>query len=86
MMTLDEITQKILEQIDGKGFSQDGAFNLRHNGIALCHGDSEHVRIKKKEDKPGIDVYIDGVQTGFAKRKKPETFFLFEEILPSTSL
>ena len=42
MMTLDEITQKILEQIDGKGFSQDGAFNLRHNGIALCHGDSEH--------------------------------------------
>ncbi len=35
MMTLDEITQKILEQIDGKGFSQDGAFNLRHNGIAL---------------------------------------------------
>ena len=59
-MTLDEITAKILEQIDGEGFRQEGAFNLRHNGIALCHGDSEHVKIKKKEDKQGIDVYIDG--------------------------
>lgn len=58
-MTLDEITQKILKQIDEKGFQQSGAFNLRHNGISLCHGDSEHVKIKKKEDKPGIDVYID---------------------------
>lgn len=58
-MTLDEITQKILKQIDEKGFSQSGAFNLRHNGISLCHGDSEHIKIKKKEDRPGIDVYID---------------------------
>ena len=58
-MTLDEITQKILKQIDEKGFTQSGAFNLRHNGTSLCHGDSEHVKIKKKEDKPGIDVYID---------------------------
>ena len=44
-MTLDEITQKILKQIDEKGFKQDGAFNLRHNGTALCHGDSEHIMI-----------------------------------------
>ncbi len=59
-MTLDEITAKILKQIDESGFRQEGAFNLRHNGIALCHGDSEHVKIRKKEDKQGIDVYIDG--------------------------
>lgn len=58
-MTLDEITEKILKQIDESGFRQEGAFNLRHNGIALCHGDSEHIKIKKKADKPGIDVYID---------------------------
>ena len=58
-MTLDQITEKILKQIDESGFRQEGAFNLRHNGIALCHGDSEHIKIKKKEDKPGIDVYID---------------------------
>ena len=35
MMTLDEITKKVLEQIDASGFKQSGAFNLRHNGIAL---------------------------------------------------
>ena len=39
MMTLDEITKKVLEQIDASGFKQSGAFNLRHNGIALCHRD-----------------------------------------------
>ena len=59
MATLDEITKKILEQIDGSGFQQKGAFNLRHNGVALCHGDSEHIKIKKKEEKSGIDIYID---------------------------
>lgn len=63
-MTLDEITQKILKQIDEKGFKQSGAFNLRHNGTSLCHGDSEHIKIRKKEDKPGIDVYIDGDTKG----------------------
>lgn len=63
-MTLDQITQKILKQIDESGFKQEGAFNLRHNGTALCHGDSEHIKIRKKEDKPGIDVYIDGDTKG----------------------
>ena len=61
---LDRITEQILKQIDEKGFQQTGAFNLRHNGIALCHGDSEHIKSGKKEDKPGIDVYIDGDTKG----------------------
>lgn len=62
---LDRITEQILKQIDnGNGFSQEGAFNLRHNGVALCHGDSEHIKIRKKEDKPGIDVYIDAKTKG----------------------
>ncbi len=64
MALLDEITKKVLKQIDESGFRQEGAFNLRHNGITLCHGDSEHIKIKKKEDKPGIDVYIDGSTRG----------------------
>ncbi len=63
-MTLDQITEKILKQIDESGFKQEGAFNLRHNGTALCHGDSEHIKIKKKEDRSGIDVYIDGNTKG----------------------
>lgn len=64
MALLDKITEKILKQIDESGFRQEGAFNLRHNGIALCHGDSEHIKIKKKEDRPGIDVYIDSSTKG----------------------
>lgn len=64
MAELDRVTQAILKYIDEAGFRQQGAFNLRHNGIALCHGDSEHIRIVKKQDKPGIDVYIDGRTNG----------------------
>lgn len=36
MTLLDKITEKVLAQIDDTGFTQSGAFNLRHNGIALC--------------------------------------------------
>lgn len=61
---LDKVTQAILKYIDEAGFKQEGAFNLRHNGMSLCHGNSEHVRIVKKEDKPGIDIYIDGDTDG----------------------
>ncbi len=64
MALLDRITEKVLRQIDEYGFKQEGAFNLRHNGVSLCHGDSEHIKIRKKEDKPGIDVYIDGTTRG----------------------
>lgn len=58
-MILDKITEKVLQMIDGEGFKQEGAFNLRENGVAVCHGDSEHVKIRKKEDRQGIDIYID---------------------------
>lgn len=61
---LDKVTQAILKYIDEAGFKQEGAFNLRHNGMSLCHGDSEHIKIVKKEDKPGIDIYIDGATDG----------------------
>ena len=64
MTDLDRVTQAILKYIDEAGFSQEGAFNLRHNGMSLCHGDSEHVKIVRKEDKPGIDIYIDGDTDG----------------------
>lgn len=64
MAELDKVTQAILKYIDEAGFKQEGAFNLRHNGMALCHGDSEHIKIVKKQDKPGIDIYIDGQTDG----------------------
>ena len=64
MANLDQITESILEQIDGKGFRQEGAFNLRYNGYSLCHGNTEHITIKRKQDKQGIDVYISGKTKG----------------------
>lgn len=57
-MKLDAVTENILKKIDDSGFVQEGAFNLRYNGQSLCHGDTEHIRIRRKEDRQGIDVYI----------------------------
>ena len=63
-MEIDQITQGVLKVINVGNFTQEGAFNLRYNGQPLCHGDSEHVKIKRKTDKNGIDVYIDGNAKG----------------------
>lgn len=63
-MELDAVTSKVLEAIDTSGFKRQGAYNLRYNGQALCHGDSEHIKIRKKEDKPGIDVFISSEAQG----------------------
>ena len=64
MAVIDKITQAVLDKIDNAGFKQEGAYNLRYNGSSLCHGDTENITIKKKEDKPGIDVYISGRTKG----------------------
>ncbi len=57
-MDLNQITQDMLNVIDSHGFKQEGAYNLRYNGSALCHGDSENIKIVKKQDKSGIDIHI----------------------------
>ena len=61
MIKVEETTQGVLDKIS-EGFEQKGAYNLRQNGISVCHGDSEHIKIRKKEDKPGIDIFIDRLQ------------------------
>lgn len=58
-MKLDAVIENVLSKIDEAGFKQEGAFNLRYNGVSLCHGDTDHIKIKRKEDKRGINVYID---------------------------
>ncbi len=68
MAELDRVTEQILDQISGE-FKQEGAYNLRQNGVSICHGDSEHVKIKRKEDRQGIDIYIDG-----ETKEKPSAF------------
>ena len=52
MVKVEETTQGVLDKIS-EGFAQKGAFNLRQNGISICHGDSEHIKIKKKEGQAG---------------------------------
>lgn len=64
MANIDQITESVLEKIDSEGFKQEGAYNLRYNGYSLCHGNTEHITIKRKEDKQGIDVYISGETRG----------------------
>ncbi|MBD5547885.1 MAG: SufD family Fe-S cluster assembly protein [Lachnospiraceae bacterium] len=64
MANIDQITASVLEKIDSEGFKQEGAYNLRYNGYSLCHGNTEHITIKRKEDKQGIDVYISGETKG----------------------
>lgn len=66
MVKLDNVTEEVLNIINNHNFSIKGAFNLRENGTSICHGDSEHVKIKKKTDNPGIDIYIDGNTKGEA--------------------
>ncbi len=61
---IDQVTESILEKIDGEGFRQEGAYNLRYNGYSLCHGDTRNIKIKRKEDRQGIDVYISGETKG----------------------
>ena len=39
-MELDAVTSSVLKEIDAGGWKQEGAYNLRFNGQALCHGDS----------------------------------------------
>lgn len=63
-MAFDQVTEKVLGIIDSEGFEEKGAYNLRYNGTSLCHGDTEHIKIKRKEDKQGIDVYISGDTKG----------------------
>ncbi len=63
-MILDKITEKVLHMIDGEGFKQEGAFNLRENGIAVCHGDSEHVKIRKKKTSRELTFILTRIQMG----------------------
>lgn len=49
MTLLDKITEKVLKQIDSSsGFKQEGAYNLRENGVSLCHGIQNTLRSKGK--------------------------------------
>lgn len=55
---MDKIQQKLLEEVAGIHEVPEGAYSLRVNGQLYGKQSSEHIEIVKKEDKPGIDIYI----------------------------
>ncbi len=55
---MDKIQQKLLEEVAGIHEVPEGAYSLRINGQLHGKNSSEHIEIVKKEDKPGIDIYI----------------------------
>ena len=65
MTLLDKITEKVLAQIDDTGFTQSGAFNLRHNGIALCHGVSI---LKSRKNRTSRESIFSSMEKQTAKK------------------
>lgn len=55
---MDAIQKNLLEQISGLHEVPQGAYSLRINGALQGKNSSENIEIVKKEDKPGIDIYI----------------------------
>ncbi len=55
---MDAIQKTLLEQVAGIHEVPEGAYSLRINGQMYGKKDSENITIVKKEDKPGIDIYI----------------------------
>lgn len=57
-MELNNITEEILKEITDWVGIFDGAYSLRENGECVSFQNSDNIRIVKKNDKPGIDIYI----------------------------
>lgn len=55
---MDQIQKSLLEQVAGIHEVPQGAYSLRINGALHGKNSSENIDIVKKEDKPGIDIYI----------------------------
>ena len=55
---MDKIQLSLLEQVAGLHEVPQGAYSLRVNGDLYGKKSSENIDIVKKEDKPGIDIYI----------------------------
>lgn len=59
MDALNELEKNILRQVaDLENLPHGGAFSLRQNGKPRALGSTEHIEIRKKTDKPGIDIIV----------------------------
>ncbi len=55
---MDKIQKQLLAEIAGIHEVPEGAYSLRINGQMHGSASSENILIAKKDDKPGIDIYI----------------------------
>ena len=58
-MSMNEITEKLLEIVSDYKGDFKGAFNIREDGQCVGRVCSKHVRIESKTDKPGLDIFVD---------------------------
>ena len=55
---MDAIQKNLLEQVAGLHEVPQGAYSIRINGNLHGKNDSENISIVKKNDAPGIDIYV----------------------------
>lgn len=60
MVKLDNVTEGVLDVINDNKFSQTGALICVKTAHQSATETASIIKIKKKTDKPGIDIYIDG--------------------------
>ena len=58
MATLDTIKENLLKQVADIHEIPEGAYSLRVDGETHSSRSSENIEIVKKQDKPGIDIYV----------------------------
>ena len=66
---MNEITEGLLKEITDFDKVFSGAYSLREDGECISFRNSDNIRIVKKEDKPGIDIYI-------SEKAKGETVYI----------
>ena len=63
---MDAIQLGLLEQVADLHGVPEGAYNIRSNGQGIARNSTANIEIAPKQDKPGIDIYIDGKTDGEA--------------------
>lgn len=58
VIKMDDIQKRLIEEVADLHEIPEGAYNIRANGETAGRRSTEHIEIVKKEDKPGIDIYI----------------------------
>lgn len=62
---MSDMEKDLLKTIaDISGFMPGSAFNLRRNGQGVERHSTQHIRIEPKQDKPGIDIFVDAGTVG----------------------